>query len=36
MNLIYLFIRKFGLSFVKMSRFEPYLGGQLVFYSLSA
>lgn len=36
MKLIYLFNRKFGLSFVKMSRFEPYLGGQLIFYTLRA
>ncbi len=36
MKLIYLFNRKLGLSLVKMIRFEPYLGGQLIFYTQSA
>ena len=36
MKLIYLFYRMFGLSFVKMHRFDPHLGGQLIFYTLSA
>lgn len=36
MKLIDLFNRKFGLSLVKMNRFEPYLGGKLIFYTLSA
>ena len=36
MKLIYLFYRMFGLSFVKMNRLDPHLGGLLIFYTLSA
>lgn len=36
MKLIYHFNRNFGLSLVKMIRFEPHIGGRLIFYAISA